>query len=402
MKKAVNYVRGSICVEVECPYPERFVNVCAQNGIEFWRLNRLSATVVTVHVHIGGYRLLKSLAARAGFAITPVKKTGVPFFLWKIRKRYVLLIGMALCLLTVHSMSLFIWEIQVVGNEKIPASLILETLGELGVGTGSFGPSITTEAVSNEMILRLPKLSWIAVNVSGSRAHVLVRERIPKPEIIDEKTPAMVYALKPGVIVKMNVLEGAKVYAAGDTVEADEVIVTGIMDSLASGRRAVHAMAEVYARTWYEKSAKMPLEAVIKEYTGKSETRKALVIGCKKINLFLNGRIPWASYDKITDESAVRFLTGNTLPLSVVTEEYAEYIPLRSALSVSDAEKILRDSLLGTLREEIGGGSIVGTEFGTDVAGGVVTVTLRAECIEEIAASRGFSDVELLGVGAAS
>ena len=396
MKKAVNYMRGSICVEVECPHPERFVNVCAQNGIEFWRFGRVSPTAVTAHVHISGYRLLKNLAGQAGFDITPVRKTGMPFFLWKIRKRYVLLAGMALCLLTVHTVSLFIWEMQVLGNQNVPSRLILEHLDELGVGIGSFGPSISTEAFANEMILRIPELSWIAVNVRGSRAQVLVRERIPRPAMIDERTPAMIYAEKSGVIVRMVVLEGKRAHTEGDTVEAGDILVTGIMDSLSSGnRRTVHALAEVYAMTQYEKSAKMPLETMIKEHTGNTRAKKTLVIGDKRINLFLSGRIPWANYDKITSRSVMRLPTGSTLPISIVTREYAEYIPLSSALSVSDAEKILREILLDALHEEIGSGGIVSAEFETQVENGVVTVTLRAECIERISASRGFTDEEL-------
>jgi len=388
-------MRGTIQIEVECRDPARFVNVCAQHEIEFWRLRKTSPTTVTAHMFRGGYRKFRNLSENAGFDIKTARESGVPVFLRGIRKRYVLLFGMALCLLTVHMISLFIWELEVIGNADVPASLILEALDEVGVGIGSFGPGIATMSVSNEVILRVPELSWIAVNVRGSRAQVLVRERVPRPEIIDEARPVMVFAERPGEIVRMNVLEGSRVFTVGDTVEVGDVLVTGIVDSLSSGRRTVHAIAEVYAITRYEKSAQMPLEAVIKEHTGNTQTRRSLVIADRRINLFVNGRISWSYYDRITNRRVLRLPTGGALPLAMVTDVYSQYIPHMSALSVSDAESILRDSLLRSLYDEAGRGTVISVEFTTEVEGGVVTVTMIAECIEQIGAARDFTEEEL-------
>ncbi len=40
MKQAVNFFRGSVRVTIDCPYPERLVNLCAMNDIEFWDFAR--------------------------------------------------------------------------------------------------------------------------------------------------------------------------------------------------------------------------------------------------------------------------------------------------------------------------------------------------------------------------
>lgn len=395
MKKAVNFFRGSIRVSVECPYPERLVNVCAQNDVEFWDLKRLSATTVHITMFIGGYRRLRALADKAGFEIRQVKKTGVPFFLWKIRKRYVLVAGMLLMFLSVWGMSLFVWEIDVRGNEKVPPQQILQALRELGVGIGSFGPSINSEAISNEMILRIPQLAWIAVNVSGSHADVLVRERVPKPPLTDETTPMMVCALKSGIIAKMSVLEGARVFTVGNTVQAGDVIVTGIMDSLASGKRMVHAMADVEARTWYELSCRMPLNTLTKTYTGDTITKTSVILAGNRINLYFNGRISFDNYDKITKENIIKLPTGNILPIAIVTEKYSEYTTAQTELAVLSAEEILQKRLLDRLKLQVTDGEIVKTEFITEMDNGVIRVTLKAECLEQIAAERPFTAEEL-------
>ena len=44
---------------------------------------------------------------------------------------------------------------------------ILRELQELGVGFGTYGPSIKPQELKNQMLLRIPKLQWLTVQQSG-------------------------------------------------------------------------------------------------------------------------------------------------------------------------------------------------------------------------------------------
>jgi similar to stage IV sporulation protein len=396
MKSAVNFFLGTVRVRAESPYPERVMNICAQNHIPFWDYERVGPTTVEFSVYHPGYRKLGDLAQRGGFTIERTRKIGVPFFLWRLRRRHALLIGLVAMLLAVWSLSLFVWEINVSGNETLSAREILEALDELGVGIGSFGPTISSEAIANDMLLKIPKLQWIAVNVSGSRAQVLVRERIDKPEILDKTEPIMVYAVKSGIIKRMSVLEGKNVVKEGDTVQAGDLLVTGIMDSLSSGKRAVHAMAEVWARTWYDLSASMPLTMTTKEFTGREKTKTALFFAGGRLNLYFNSRIAFTDYDKMTTVKKLTLPTGNVLPISVVRETYREYAPRQAEMTILEAEQILQKRLLARLSRTIGDGQITSTNFTSTLKGDVLTVSLAAECLEQIAAERPFTPEEIL------
>ena len=349
MKKAVNYFRGSVRAEVTCLYPERFINLCAQNGIEFWDHKKVKPGVLWVIVHAADFARLREVAKKADIHVRAAKKEGMPFFFWRIRKRYLLLAGMLLCFAAVRVMALFIWEIEVSGNEKVPAEAILEA----------------------------------------------VRERIPKPEIIDESKPMEVYAEKTGIIVRMNVLAGEGRFKVGDTVEAGDILVSGTLDSISSGRRLVHAMAEVYARTWYEKTYRMPLETFGKEYTGNARRRLSVVIADKKIKLFIYSGIRFIKYDKIIKEDTLRLPTGNVLPITFITEEFAEYGPVKKAVNQQTAEELLRGELLSDLKDEVDGGTIASVSYESEVKNGVLYVTLYAECIEEIAGQRELTNDEV-------
>lgn len=385
MRDVVDILRGTVEIDIECRWPERFMNICAANGVEFFGLRRTGEAALTATMHIGDYRRLRLLAKSGGFTVRAAKKHGAPFFLWNMRRRWALLTALAACVLAVWTSSLFVLEIEVYGNETIPSGKILSALDELGVGIGTMRLSISQEYISNEILQKIPELSWIAVNCTGSRAEVLVREAIPKPDVPDWKIPADIVASKPGIISKMTVLEGARVLTVGDSVLEGEVIVSGGMESLSSDIRYVRASAEVRARTWYDLSAEMPLETYGKRYTGIEKTKSSLVFAGKRINLYFSGGNPYEYCDKITEEQEITLFGGAVLPVKISRDTYTEYEPEKTELSPETAEALLRERLERLLREEIGqNGEIVSLEYSSIEKNGVLTVTLYAECDERI------------------
>ncbi|MDR0905934.1 MAG: sporulation protein YqfD [Oscillospiraceae bacterium] len=387
MQRALNLARGVVRVQVICRYPERFINLCASNDIGFWGMEQLDTGELRAFFTGADFRTLRELSGRNGFEVTRIKKSGAPVLMKKLRKRYILVAGLLFTILVTRMTSLFVWDIRVAGNETVPRTEIMENLKALGFTYGTFGMSVHSEQLSEEMKLRIPELSWLAVNIRGSRADVLVRERIPKPEIPDRKTPAMVIAKKSGVITKMSVLEGAPQVKTGATVEAGELLVSGILDSRARGQRFVHAMAEVEARTWYELSAQMPVETVVKRYTGERKSKNAIIFAGKRINFFLNSSISWSNYDKIISERNAALPMGVSLPITLVRETYNRYEPITTEQSRERAELTLKQGLELRLRDAIGDGTVSAVAWDASETNGVITVTLFAECVEQIAVS---------------
>ncbi|MDR1065712.1 MAG: sporulation protein YqfD [Oscillospiraceae bacterium] len=399
MQRALNLLRGIAHVEILCRYPERLLNLCASNDIELWNIERVGVVQQGVDVElradmrVSGFRRLRGLSLGHGFELRRVARRGAPSAIKKLRRRYVLIAGLAMCALLTRALSLFVWDIRVLGNESVPDSRILEALKTLGFSYGSFGPGVRSEELANELILEIPELSWFAVNIRGSRADVLVRERIPKPEIVSRDTPSVVVAARSGVITKISVLEGTALVKPGDTVEKGGILVTG----RDSGNSSGPALAEIQARTWYEFSACMPVKTTVKRFTGEKKRRRSLIIAGKKINLYFNSGILWSECDKIIDRRSLTLPGGASLPVALVTESYLRYEPVVTKQSRERAESILRAGLEARLRSEldarlsaelVGGGDISAVAWESREDGGVMTVTLRAECSEQIAVTR--------------
>ena len=50
MQKVINFLRGSVRLEAEGAFPERFLNLCAQNGVAFWAVEWLETGRVAITV----------------------------------------------------------------------------------------------------------------------------------------------------------------------------------------------------------------------------------------------------------------------------------------------------------------------------------------------------------------
>lgn len=391
MQKIINFLRGSVAFTVTGAFPERFLNLCAQNGVGFWDLAWLDEHTLRLRVSREHATALRRLAEKVQCDTRADRGLGVPFFLAKFKKRYALLLGLAISIAAVCVLSQFVLTIEVTGNEAVSTAEILSQLRRCGLKVGSYGPDIDGKAVSHQALLDLPQLSFMAVNLHGIRAEVIVREKLPAPAVVDRTTPSNVVASATGIIASIEPQEGRALFRPGQTVLKGEVIISGIMDikepawsTIDLGVRVVHAMGDVHARTWRTLTAVIPLETQVKRYTGEVKTRLALTFLDQRVNFYGNAFISMDRYDKIATTHSLTLPGGQVMPLSLVTERYQAYETETAALDAGAAEALLKQCLELRLRTLVGDGEITRMDFAAVEQNGMLTVTLLAECREQI------------------
>ena len=243
------------------------------------------------------------------------------------------------------------------------------------------------------VVPQLEGISWITVNVRSSRAQVKVRERVLKPEIISQDEPCNIVAAKTGIISKMSVLQGVAVQETGKAVLAGETIVSGAVDSIANGLRPVHAIGDIRARTMYEITAVCPENTQTKTKTGRVRHRYALVVGENRINFYSGSRNDTTGCDKIIKTYKFALEGVFTLPVSIVRETSEFYEVAEASAS---PQWRMKNELTAKLRESIGEeGEVIASTFTQASSGGLAVVTLRAECIENIAKAVPMTQEEL-------
>ena len=218
LRRLVNVLRGNVRLEVEGAFPERFLNLCAQRGILFWNVEWLETTRLRLTVTRRGSRQAMELGERVLCTVTPAARSGVPFFLARFKTRYAFWVGLAMSLAAVCILSAFILTIAVKGNTTVSTAQILTELRRQGLSIGTFGPGLDERTVGNKVLLQIPELSWLSINLYGTRAEVLVREAVEAPEVVDASEHGSVVARASGIITKVEALTGEAVVKVGDTV----------------------------------------------------------------------------------------------------------------------------------------------------------------------------------------
>lgn len=392
MKRLMNYLRGMVTVGVMGLFPERLVNLCAQEAVEFWGLEWLDEHRIRMTVRRGDLSRLQQLAARTNCEMDVEGSRGLPDFLLRFRSRYTFLIGLTLSLCAVAVLSRFVLTIDVIGNERVPTVVILNQLRLIGVRPGVYGPSIDREQAAQEVLLELEELAWMGINLHGTRLEVIVRENIPPPERIDETGYYHVVSEADGIITHVEAELGEAVVQEGDTVLKGETLISGtvtiqppIYSDLPVRTYQTHARGRVWARTWRTLSASIPLEADGKSYTGEESDSWSLGLFGRRIEIFGNSSISWPFYDKITSVYRGGLYGDVKLPVFLVREKIRAYQPTVCAVDQEAARKMLEDALLERLEGLIGTeGQIETRQFSARAADGRLTVTLLAECREEI------------------
>lgn len=383
LTKVTNRLRGEVRLRVVSGFPERVLNLCASRQLALWDVCWITPTEFSCVLSWQDYRHLRRAVEKLDCVLAVEGKRGMPFFLRWLKGRRALSVSLGICALGLLLGSFFIWDFEIEGNVTVTDREILRALEKNGVRMGTFGLSVDGDDLRNHVLLDVPQLSWIAVNVTGCRAYVQVRERVEAPEIVNRREPSNLVARRAGLVLEIRTLAGERMVLPGTTVEEGQLLISGIEDTDTFGARMLAGLGSVTARTWYTLTTEVPLTSQRKVY-GEEKTRWALVFGTRRVNFYGNSSIAEGKYDKIQSRTQLRFL-GISLPVSTVREVWHPYTEETVTLTAAEArqkgEAVLTE-YLHTLVDAFG--TVQSSLCTVRQEGDALRVTLTAECREEI------------------
>ena len=391
MKRLMNFLRGMATILVTGPFPERLINLCAQERVEFWSVEWQDEHTLRLVTRRRFLAVLEELAQRCGCEVQVEMRRGLPDFLLRFRTRYGFLIGLTLSLCAVAVLSRFVLTIEVTGNDQVPTAVILTQLRQLGVRPGVYGPSLERTQIAQEVMLHLDGLAWVGINLHGTRLEVIVREVVPKPDPVDETQWYDVTAEADGIITHIEAELGDALVKEGDTVLAGEVLISGTVtmeppqySDLPARYYQTHARGRVWARTWRELSASIPLEAFVKVYTGEEKDIWFFCMPGQRISILGNDDEE-NEVDKMVWTKQL-MLPGNVaLPICLTRETLRTYELQQINIDQTAAQALLENQLSQRLETLIGTeGEVLLKDWNIQIQNGSLIVTLRAECTEEI------------------
>ena len=356
-----NYLIGYVRIEIEGYFIERLINLCASKNIIMWNSKRKKAVLLLTNVSISDFRKIVKIAKQTKCKVKIKEKKGLPFIFHKYKKRKIFLLFLSMIVIGILSLSNFIWNIEIVGNNTIQKEEIIDTLEKEGIKTGILKSKIDTKNVINKIRLERDDLAWIGIEVKGTNIIVKIVEADKKPEIIQEEEYCNIVATKPGIIVKVNALNGTSLVKEGDVIKEGTVLIGGWLEGKYTGTRYVHANGEVQAKVWYEEKQKVSLKQVISTETGNAQNKYSVNINNFQIN-FYKTLSKFKKYDTIEEIKKIKLFSDFYLPIEIVkktskelveeeiqyTKEEAKEKALETAISILDEKVVNKENLVNT------------------------------------------------------
>src|SRR5574344_113890 len=228
----IKNIVGVVTVQIEGFFTERFINLCKINNIKIWDIKNIVKGVVRFNIRISDFKKLRKIAKKTKCKVSIKNKKGIYFKIFKYRKRKVLIILLFLGLLFSISFSTFIWNIEVIGNEKIPKEEIISSLKNGGMYVGKTKIGLDKKEVINNLRKRETDLSWVGIEIDGTKAIVKVVEKTRIEEKnVQNLAIGDIVATKPGVITKIIAENGTAKHKVYDYINPGDILIEGSMYS---------------------------------------------------------------------------------------------------------------------------------------------------------------------------
>lgn len=387
MQKIINFFLGSVCVRIETSFPERFFNLCARYGITFWDMSSEALDVILLRMTVGNFKKLPQIARKVSCRIHITKKLGFPFFVYRFRKRKLLISGCIAFCVAAWIFTSFVWIIDIDGFEGLDTERLREKLRDYGLKRGTLAMLVNEENIKNSILIEMPEISYISVNLNGAHACVTVKKRILPPEILSKEAPCDIIADKDGVISSIVVKSGTPEVSRGDAVIKGQILASGYITGRAGTTIITHADADIRATTWQKISSRMMKKHERKVYSGETKKVYTIILPKRRIKLSLNSGISYAKCDKIIKKTDLEFFGGIKLPLSLECATYREYKTEPAKLPDSEAFEILGEEVHSAVSEKEGA-LITDSEFLTSADSEFAYATLTVEFDEPIGEER--------------
>lgn len=370
---------GTVLIECEGGFPERFLNEASNRHIALWDVSRKGISLFC-RCKATDYRLLRPVAHTASVRMRVRERHGLSFLLRPFRLRWGLAVGMILFVVLLQLLSSRVWIIRISGNEQVSSDAIREVLEPLGIYEGTAPSAVDLPQLQLTALQQLPELVWLTVNFESSTALVEVRERQEAKPIIPDQ-PTNIVATQDGVIISIDAVSGQAMVKVGDAVTEGTLLISGVMDSKV-GPLLKHAEGIVTARTTHTLTVTVPFEEEVPDVTPRVVSRPCLYLLGLRVPLYASIDIEGDYTQETTQYPLCAY--GKELPVGVEVTRLifaeTECCTRTEEEARAEAQRRLAD-LVKTLQEEVCVESELLTEVKTDESW---TVTGTYTCVESI------------------
>lgn len=309
LEEGIKKINGTVEVEIEGFFTERYINLCKINNIKIWDIKTIGGGVVRFCIAIKDFKKLRPITKKTKCKVKILSKKGIYFKLFKYRKRrlafLLLTIFIALCVIS----TTFIWNVEIIGNSYISNEEIYSALNESGISVGKSKLGINTKKIITNLRVLVPDIAWAGIDIEGTNAYISIVEKTKLPQsAINENSIGDIISDKSGIIEKIVAENGTPILKAGEYVEEGRILIEGKIYSNTLETKDVTAKGIVTLNTEYEYKNEYNYKIYEKQYNGKVKYSIGVDINNKEN--YINYLDKSLKYDIIKNSSSIN-LFGN-------------------------------------------------------------------------------------------
>ena len=312
---------GYVKIAISGQNIERFLNIAAQRELTIEQIEEKDGAVF-FWTTPKAFRRMKSITKKTGTKIRIHSRAGMPFLLYKNRKRKLFIFGIAAFLLFIYALSFFIWDISVEGNRKFTDQMILHYLETIPVVHGMRKSDISCEQLEADIRNHFSEITWVSAEIDGTRLilHIKENEGLLEPMTPDDSACDLL-ASKAGTIVRIVVRSGLCQVKEGDVTEPGMMLVDGTIPIYDDGgtvvnSHEVHADAEIFAQTVHTIQKELPLTETVISRTGK-ERCGIFIQWFGRPFYFLLPSMEESTWEYVTEREQMKLFRNFYLPVYV-------------------------------------------------------------------------------------
>ncbi|MCI5925117.1 MAG: sporulation protein YqfD [Oscillospiraceae bacterium] len=379
--RILRFAKGTISFSAENGSPERLIARCGKEELVLFDISA-TETGISARCLLREFSRIEELAQEYGVTVKKEREKGLPRILRRHKLRFMLPCMLLIVLLLLLFSQSFLWTIDVRGNRILTDEAILSVLEEEGLTQMTFLPNADLRMVCEEVMLKLPQLSFITLNRYGSRVEAIVAERELAPQIRSDE-PCDIVAAADGVIRAVEVYEGEETTGPGYAVQQGEILVHGHYQTKKGQEMLVHAEAKIIAEVFFEKTIFIDLDEVAKQETREVTKRRFFYCFGLKIPLSFPNE-PEGNYEEEWTESPLTFFQ-KTFPIGITTCTKRYYTEIDKKTAKKNGEEILRRAFSQYEVQELSDCAILAREERFSSRQGILSMTVQYTAEKDIA-----------------
>lgn len=279
------YLKATVKVEVEGFFIERFINLCKINNLEIWDIVYINSGKISFSTTPQQYKKLKPYLKKTKCKSNITRKKGIYFEFFRYRKRRNLLFLCIFLIILWATLSTFIWNIQIKGNERVSDKEILNILKKSNIYVGKNKLFVSKGDAVDYIRAEVYDIAWVGLEFKGTTLDVSIVEKIVDDGSRDMSINGDIIATKSAVITKIIAENGTAMYKTGSYIQEGSIAIRGAITSEYIGERRVHASGILKGIVEYNFEKDYKYTETLKKYTKKKRFGIGIGINNKKFVL---------------------------------------------------------------------------------------------------------------------